>query len=287
MARYKSSVSEAALSQKPFVTRAAAMLLLVLCAALLMLSTSDNPRIKPLQNAVMEVATPIVSALSQPAKFWQDSKNWWYGITRVYSENAALRRSNDALKHWQSVAMALEAENKELRQLAGYRPVESTAYITARMVGYSETAAGHQALLNVGFNDGVRNHQAVISADGLIGRIAQVSANTARLLLLSDVNARVPVIGVNSREKALLVGGGGPMPKLQFIAQDSKLQVGEALVTTEDGGVIPAGIAVGKIFARHGNDMRVWLQADAKHTTYVRVISHDTPLESAPTPTQK
>lgn len=283
MARYKSSHSEVAISKEPMVTRAFTLFLLMMCAALLLVSTSDNPRIKPLQNALMEVATPIVSTLSQPAKAWKDAVQWWDNITHVYSENVALRRSNDALKHWQSVAMALESENKELRQLAGYRPVESTAYITARMVGYSETASGHQALLNVGFNDGVRSHQAVVSTDGLIGRISQVSDTHARLLLLTDMNARVPVIGVVSREKALLVGTGSSMPKLQFIAQNSQLKVGEALVSTEDGGVIPAGIAVGKIFARHGSDLRVWLQADAKRTTYVRVISHDTPLESAPT----
>lgn len=283
MTRYKSSVSDVALSHKPFAARVISLCLLVMCAGLLLVSTSDNPRVKPLQNALMEVATPIVSTLSQPAKAWKDAAQWWHNITHVYSENQALRQSNDALKHWQSVAMALESENKELRALAGYRSVESTAYITARMVGYSETASGHQALLNVGFNDGVRNHQAVVGADGLIGRISQVSDTHSRLLLLTDMNARVPVIGVVSREKALLVGTGSSMPKLQFISQNSQLKVGEALVSTEDGGVIPAGIAVGKIFARHGSDLRVWLQADAKRTTYVRVISHDTPLESAPT----
>ncbi len=234
----------------------------------------------------MTVVSPVFDALSRPAQAWRDTKQWMADVSQMRADNARLRQENDALKHWQSVAMALEAENKELRRMIGYHPVAETAYIGARIIAYNESALGHSILIDSGFDDGVRAHQAVISSDGLIGRTTQVTAHSARVLLLTDMNARVPVVGANSREKAVMAGEGGTMPTLRFLDAGSTLGVGELLVTSEDGGVLPAGIAVGKVFSRVEKDGQVTIRvrpiADAKKAIFVRVVSHDTPLEAAP-----
>ncbi len=285
MTRYTRSMTDAA-SHRPVAARAAILVAIFLCAALVIIGRSDNPRLQPLREGIMRVAGPVLAVFSQPAQAWKDTKQWWHDVSHLRQENARLKADNDALKHWQSVAMAMEAENKELRRVIGYQPVESTAYIGARIISYNESALGHNILIDSGFEDGVRPYQAVIDADGLIGRTTQVTAHSARVLLLTDMNARVPVIGSSSREKAVMAGRGGEMPELRFVDGNSQMQVGELLVTSDDGGVIPPGIAVGKVFSRSEEDgalhLRVRPMADPRKVSYVRVVSHSTPLSDAP-----
>lgn len=285
MTRYTRSMTEAS-AARPMTGRVAMVAAFLICATLVVVGRSDNPKLAPVRNGIMQVATPVLSLFAQPAQAWSDVRSWWNDVGQMRADNARLRQENDALKHWQSVAVAMEAENKELRRLIGYQPVAETAYIGARIIGYNESAIGHSLLIDSGFDDGVRAHQAVIGADGMIGRTTDVSPHSARVLLLTDMNARVPVVGATSREKAMLAGTGEAMPALRFVGSDSRLAVGELLVTSEDGGVLPAGIAVGTVFSRAENngavEMRVRMAADARKATYVRVVSHDTPLETAP-----
>jgi rod shape-determining protein MreC len=207
---------------------------------------------------------------------------WWHDLTQMRSENERLRSENDALKHWQSVAVALEAENKELRAMVGYKPVAETNYIAARVIAYNISALGHNAVIDKGTAEGVRAHQAVIGSDGMIGRTTDVAEHSSRVLLLTDMNARIPVVGTTSREKAMLVGAGVAMPELRFVSTNTQFAVGELLVTSDDGAVLPAGIAVGAVFSRNDRssppELRVRLTLDASRQTYVRVVSHTTPL---------
>lgn len=286
MTRYTRSMTQASAASRTTPARVAMVIAFLVCASLVVIGRSDNPKLAPVREGIMTVAGPVLDAFSQPAQVWKDARQWWSDVSHMRADNARLRQENDALKHWQSVAMALEAENKELRRAIGYHPVNDTAYVGARIISYNESAVGHSLLIDAGFEDGVRAYQAVIGPDGLIGRTTNVMGHTARVLLLTDMNARVPVVGASSREKAMLAGTGEGMPQLTFVNPNSQLAVGELLVTSEDGGVLPAGIAVGKVFSRSEKngavDMRVRVTADAKKVTYVRVVSHNTPLEQAP-----
>jgi rod shape-determining protein MreC len=280
--RYKPQATELALSPKSFGQRILSWFLLMGCFGLFIVSAAQHPRLQVVRQSLMDITAPALMLASEPARAWRNMVQFWQDVNHLYRENQQLKAENDALKQWQSVARALEAENNELRRMVGYQPVESTAFITGRIVGQTYNALGQRLLLNVGFDDGARAHQAVIGSDGLIGRITDLSEHTARVILLTDVNARVPVIGVQSREKAVLAGTGESMPVLKFTAQNSRLKVGEALVTTEDGGVLPAGIAVGQIFSRDGRGtFHVRASADVSRTGYVRVVSHDTPFGKA------
>lgn len=286
MTRYTRSMTQATTAQRPAAARIAMVVAFLVCASLVVVGRSDNPRLAPVREGIMQVAAPVLTVFARPAQAWQDVRQWWNDVAHLRADNARLREENDALKHWQSVALALQAENKELRGMIGYRPVADTAYVGARVIGYNESVLGHSLLIDSGFDDGVRPHQAVISSDGLIGRTTQVTAHNARVLLLTDMNARVPVVGATSREKAMLAGAGEAMPQLRFVQEGSQLAVGELLVTSEDGGVLPAGIAVGKVFSRVEKngvpDVRAHMVADPKKATYVRVVNHNTPLELAP-----
>jgi rod shape-determining protein MreC len=283
MTRYTRSMTDvAAASPRGWVQRAITIVVFLGCAVLLIIGAGDNPRIRPLKQGLMDATAPLMRVAAEPAAVWRNATGWVGEISHLRIENARLRAENDALKRWQAVAVSLKAENEELKRALGYRPIEETAYVTARVIGFAMTGAGHSMMLDQGFEDGVRPHQAVISADGLLGKVSDVSAHAARVLLLTDMNARVPVMGEESRERAVMAGTGAAMARLKYVPEDSGLKVGERLVTTADGGVVPAGIPVGHVFSRSEGDVRVRAVAEARKAEYVRVVSHDTPLGAAP-----
>lgn len=283
MTRYTRSMTDvASASPRGWVQRALTIVAFLGCAVLLLIGASNHARLAPLKAALMEGVAPVMKVLSEPAHVWADTKQWFKDTAHLRTDNARLRAENEALKRWKTVAVALEAENRELKRVVGYRPVENTAYVTARVIGFSTGGAAHTLLLDQGFDDGVRSHQAVISADGLLGRVGDVSAHSAQVLLVTDMNARVPVVGEESRERAMLTGTGEAMARLKYLQPDSRVKVGERLVTAADGGVVPPGILVGQVFSRGETDVRVQAAADARRVGYVRIVSHNTPLETAP-----
>ena len=126
-----------------------------------------------------------------------------------------LRDENERLRRWQSIALALDAENA-----AAARPTcagSPTRRPPTSPPGSWRMPAGVYAkavLLSVGPNHGIRKGQIALDERGLVGRVTEVGARTARVLLLTDLNSRIPVILENSRAHAILVGTNGARPRL-------------------------------------------------------------------------
>ena len=97
----------------------------------------------------------------------------------------------------------------------------------------------HAALINGGTQQGISPDLAVVSQHGLVGRVVESGKTSSRVLLLNDINSRVPVIAETTREKSILAGSNGGMPTLAYLAANSKIAVGERIVTSGDGGVFP------------------------------------------------
>ena len=95
-----------------------------------------------------------------------------------------------------------------------FREGPEASFITARIVGDSVSAYVRGALLNVGRKAGVAPGQAVVTAEGLAGRIAEVGDNSARVLFVTDVNSRLPVQVERTRERAILAGDNSALMRL-------------------------------------------------------------------------
>jgi rod shape-determining protein MreC len=102
-------------------------------------------------------------------------------------------------------------------------------------------------LLNTGRRHSVRPDQPVVSAGGLIGRIAEVGERSARVLLLTDINSRIPVLVEQTGERAILAGGNTPRPNLLYLSANSPVSQGDRIVTSGHGGMFPPGLAVGVV----------------------------------------
>ena len=133
-------------------------------------------------------------------------------------ENARLREENERLRRWQSIALALDAENQRLKANLRWIPDPAPSYVTARVVADAGGVYAKAVLLSVGPNHGIRKGEIALDERGLVGRVTEVGARTARVLLITDLNSRIPVILENSRAHAILVGTNGPRPRLVLLA---------------------------------------------------------------------
>lgn len=273
MNRERYAYSYAQTSAKPLMTRAWLVLLVVMGVTLLILSRAQHPATTKLRAQLLDVLSPALSTLSQPVAAVQSLLNYQRNVTGALTENVQLRAENDTLRHWQAVAQALKAENDALRALAEYQPVEHVSYVTGRVIGQSPNAYAGTLLLNIGTTDGLALFQPVVDAHGLVGRLTELADHTSRVLLLSDPASRVPVISANTRQHAILTGTGDEMLRLTFLAGSAEdVPLGEPIVTTAEGNLIPGGIMVGTVFKRDAEGLLVKPIRPLTRAEYMRVI---------------
>ena len=169
------------------------------------------------------------------------------GLWDVSAENARLREENEQLRRWQSIALALDAENQRLKANLHWVPDPAPSYVTARVVADAGGVYARAVLLSVGPNHGIRKGEIALDERGLVGRVTEVGARTARVLLITDLNSRIPVILENSRAHAILVGTNGPRPRLVYWPEGSMPQEGERVVTSTEASAFPANLPVGTV----------------------------------------
>ena len=253
--RYNYHVSRT--QARPATQRMVIALLIITGITLLILAKAQHPTLLNLRLRMLDMLRPVMTMVSQPVTATRKLATSTGEVLDTAEVNRRLRAENETLRHWQSVAQALKAENEALRQLQGYQPVEAASYVTARVIGQSPSTFGQFLTINAGASDGATSLQPVVDAYGLVGRTMEVSDHTSRVMLLSDVGSRVPVILGNSRQRAILAGSGGELLRLSFLGDNVSPALGESVVTTQEGALIPGGIKVGTVFKRDGNGFLV------------------------------
>jgi rod shape-determining protein MreC len=127
-------------------------------------------------------------------------------------------------------------------------------------------------LLNVGRRDGIQDGWATMDGLGLVGRISGVGSATARVILLTDSNSRIPVTIQPSGQRALLVGDNTGLPPVDFLENPDLVRPGDRVVSSGDGGIFPAGLLVGQIAQGPDRRLRVRLAADYERLDFLRVL---------------
>ena len=197
--------------------------------------------------AIVDAVTPILSVLSQPVEAFDRGVQRIENFFDVYVDNERLRRENANLLGWIDTARRLQLENHSLRVQLAHVPDARPRFVTARVVADTGGSFFHSVLLNTGRQQAVRPGQPVISAGGLVGRTAEVGERSARVLLLTDINSRIPVLVEQTGERAILAGTNAARPNLVYLSANSPVSQGDRIVTSGHGGMFPPGLAVGVV----------------------------------------
>jgi rod shape-determining protein MreC len=248
--------------------------LIVAAFGLMMLGKADTVTVERFRAQATDAFAPILDAVSRPIATVNEIVTEARELAALRVENARLREERARLLQWQAAGRKLEAQNAALRDLLNFIPREAKAFISARVIADSGGAFAHSLILNSGERDGVRRGQAVVSGDGLIGRVIGVGSRSSRVLLITDLNSRIPVITEQSRTRAVLAGNNSVRPVLKHLPAGIFVVPGERIVTSGDGGAFPAGLPVGVVVSVSDRGIGVQPFVASDRVEYVRVVDY-------------
>src|SRR5947207_4529825 len=256
------------------VQRFALGLLVVVSFGAMLVGKADTVLVEHARVLALDLASPVLETIARPVAAANRAIADLKEFASLREENARLREENARLLAWQTAARRLENENEGLRGLANFREGPEASFITARIVGDSVSAYVRGALLNVGHRAGVVSGQAVVTGEGLAGRVAEVGDNSARVLFVTDVNSRLPVLIERTRERAILAGDNSAKLRLTLMQGVGGVQRGDRIITSGHGGSFPVGIPVGEVVETGEGHIRVRPFADFSRLEFVRVVDY-------------
>ncbi|MBP6545171.1 MAG: rod shape-determining protein MreC [Phenylobacterium sp.] len=218
------------------------------------------------------VAAPVSGALAAPGRWtglgMENIRDYLFAV----SENRKLKAELKEARQWRDVAIALRDTNDRYKSLLALKTEPPIPMVAARTVTDSRGPFANTRLANAGVEKNIQPGNPVMSESGLVGRIIGVTRGASRILLLTDIASRTPVMIDRTNARAILTGDGGPNPKLDYLRGKAPVRQGDRVLTSGDGGVLPRGLPVGVAVKGLDGRWRVILASDAAPIDFVRIL---------------
>ncbi len=249
--------------------------MVVLLLAIFLLWRIDSPRVERFRAQLVDRVVPSFDWALVPVAKLSDMVENFQSYNRIYEQNQELRRELQQMKAWKEAALQLEQENAKLLDLNNVRLDARLSYVTGVVLADSGSPFRQSVILNIGTRDGLVDGWAAMDGLGLVGRISGVGEQTARVILLTDSNSRIPVTIQPSGQTALLSGNNTGAPFLEFLENPGLVRPSDRVVSSGDGGVFPAGLLIGHV-VMVDRRLRVRLAADYGRLEFLRVLRSNT-----------
>jgi len=259
----------------PLAWTAAAVVVVGVVAAIVMLASGSRQsagQASYMRAGVESATAPVGEVLSAPVRWTGDVVEYVTGYFFAVSENRRLREQVAELSDWRDEAIALKNINARYEQMLGIHADPPIPMVTGRTVLDSRGPFARARLINLGSRDGVRPGNPALSEHGIVGRISGVSHGVSRLVLVTDVSSRIPVMVERTDARAILAGDASRNPRLDYVRGIDVIQEGDRVITSGDGGGIPRGLPVGVVAKGVDGSWRVKLFSERTAIDYVRVL---------------
>jgi len=226
----------------------ATFLTLALASVALMVADKRYNQLEQVREWLSSAAYPVQVAVDLPFRAWDWVTGSFADRSRLRQENlelsARLRLANLQLQRF----AALEDENRRLRDMRENSAGVADRVLVASILNVDLDPFRHRVLVDKGAREGVFKGQAVLDAEGIFGQVAQVHAETAEVILITDAEHAIPVQSNRSGLRTIAVGtGDSGRLSLPFVTGESDLKAGDLLISTGIGGVFPSGYPVADV----------------------------------------
>lgn len=237
---------------------------LITIIIILILGFVLSPYLMPVKSVIYEITYPVAQFFTRSndkiSNFFRLLKN----IGTLSKENKSLVDENISLKAELSSLSEVRHENEILKKEINFsQTYQAYELIPAQIIGRSASGFLQTLKLNKGKNDGVILGKPVLSLGFMIGKISQVDLASSEVELITNYSSLVPIVLQDSRGTGLLKGGLSGLI-IEDIALDSKIKIGENVLTSGLGGEFPAGLPVGTV------DKIISLQSEIFQKTSVK-----------------
>jgi rod shape-determining protein MreC len=264
--------------------------MLMLSLGLVLIGRADQNFSDHLRAGLDDLLAPAYQLVSGPVDAAEHGTGVVGHLFDMQAQNEQLRAENETLKQWQAVAMALEAQNDALKATLDYVPAAAPKFYTGDVV--ADLGGVYARSVLVVLPAAANDPKAVIGAiamdgRGVAGRVVEAGSRSARVLLITDLNSRIPVAIGTSGAPALMTGTNGSDPALLYWAPGQPPAEGAMVLTSAVGGAFPPGLPVGVVHYNAQNDPVVLPLADLSGLRLLRLFSYPenlpvlTPIPSA------
>lgn len=205
-----------------------------------------NGRFSLLEKPVLAISGIVERIITWPFKAVASVGEGYVFLVGAERENRRLREELERLRIENSITNELLQENERLREALEFKKLQPLSSIAVQVIGKESSPASSTITINKGSDDGIRKNMAVVTSDGVVGKVQAVLAGTAKIILLTDPGSTIAVRVQRNREEGLLEGKLVNCA-LKFVSFYADIQEGDLLVTSGLDGIYPKGLPVAKV----------------------------------------
>ena len=219
------------------------------------------------QGAVLTVVSPLQSGTASATKPFRDAWNWVGDLFSAKSENKALKKEVQQLRAGLAQELTTQSENDQLRAMLQFQKdhvfPKDVKLVAARVVARSTSAWDSTATINAGSSDRVAVYDPVVNGQGLVGRVTEVYANSAKVMLVTDqqsyVDAMIEPGDETGNAQGIVSGSVTGDVTLDYVDKNEKVKVGQYVVTSgRNGSVFVRGIPIGQVESVGTQDVELY-----------------------------
>ena len=207
----------------------------ILCSFLLLIFNDQDPEM-PFRSIAYNTVGKVGNVLQETGAYFRLSQK----VNELNKKNAELAYKNTRLQD------AL-LENIRLRKLLEFKESNSFKLIPAEVIGENPLSILNGFLLNQGSNKNILKDDAVLTSDGLVGKIADADDEFSTCQILLDRNCKVSAKIQRNRELGIIAWDGGAQLELLYIAKTIKVIKGDVIITSGYSQIYPENIKIGVV----------------------------------------
>ena len=246
--------------------------LLFFSLVLIVLGKFNFSAVNYLKIGINEIVYRTSFVASIPEKYISYSYQAIQKHLRVYRDFNLIKEELKEIKIQKYQSKFLEIENKRLKKILEDITYSSNATI-AKVLIDKQSPFLRSIIINKGTKNGLKKGMAVLSDEYLVGKIVEVNFTTSRVLLLSDLNSRIPVSIEPGSIQSILSGDGDRSGTIQYVKSNVSIEEGGVIYTSGTGGLLKPGIPIGKI-KNNENLLSVDFFSDFSQLRYIKIASY-------------
>ena len=242
--------------------------LILFSVVLIVLSRINFPAINYLKIGLNEVVYRVSFIVSLPEQQLNRSLIAINNHLNLYNDHDQLKEKFKSLRGKELDNEYLKFENERLRKIID-EYIINTDELVAKVLLDKESPFLRSIILNKGSKDKIRIGMAVLDGPYLVGKVVEVNYATSRVLLISDLNSKIPVILEPGDIQSIMSGSGKNKGQIQYFKTENTLNEKKIVFTSGSGGIFKSGIPIGEIIS--GEEIKFF--SDLSQLTFVKVVS--------------
>jgi rod shape-determining protein MreC len=168
-------------------------------------------------------------------------------LRHIRQQNADLQKTVDRLRLEQAALLEDAKQGQRLQALLNFQQKYIYKTVAAQAIGSSGTDQSHVFYIDKGKDEGIDRDMAVITADGIVGKIRDVFPHTAQVLAINDQTSGAGAILETTRIRGILRGNGAGQPQMEDVIRDQRIKSGDNVLTAGGDQIFPRGLPVGVV----------------------------------------